>query len=190
MSMSFVIGVDEVGRGCLAGPLLVVAARQKSILSDDIVDSKLLSRAQREELLEVLGNICDFGEGWVSATEIDKRGLTRAIQLGVARALGNLGAKRHDKIIIDGPVNYLPKIFKNFQCLIDADALVPLVSAASIYAKVRRDRFMIELAKKHAGYGFESHAGYFTAQHKLALKTYGPLKSIHRMSFRPLRTTR
>jgi len=183
------IGIDEVGRGCLAGPLLVVAAQQKSALPDGIVDSKLLGRGQREELFEMLVKVFQFGEGWVSATEIDKRGLTGAMRLGVARALRNIGAKRQGKIIIDGPVNYLPNTFKNFQCLIDADALVPLVSAASIYAKVRRDRFMTELGKKHRDYGFENHVGYYTPQHRSALERFGPLAAIHRLSFQPLKVS-
>lgn len=181
------IGIDEVGRGCLAGPLLVVAAKQKKHLPEGVVDSKLLSRTKREELFENLVDICDFGEGWVSAVEIDKRGLAKAVQLGVARSLKNLGAKSTEKIILDGPVNYLPKIYKIFECLVDADALVPLVSAASIYAKVRRDRFMIELAKKHTDYGFENHVGYYTPAHKLALQRLGPLAQVHRLSFRPLK---
>lgn len=184
------IGVDEVGRGCLAGPLLVVAARQKNPLPKGVMDSKLLTRVQREELFETLINLCVFGEGWVSAVEIDRRGLAKAMRLGVARALRNLDAQHHDKIIIDGSVNYLPKIFKNFECLIGADALVPLVSAASIYAKVRRDRFMIKLAKKYVSYGFENHVGYYTPQHKLALQRFGPLATIHRQSFQPLKATK
>jgi ribonuclease HII len=166
-----------------------VAARQKSPLPDGVKDSKLLTRTQREDLFEDLIKVCDFGEGWVLAVEIDKRGLSGAMRLGVARALRSILVSHHDKIIVDGPVNYLPKIFRNFQCLIDADALVPLVSAASIYAKVRRDRYMIELAKKHINYGFENHVGYYTPQHRLALQRLGPLARVHRQTFRPLRVT-
>ena len=88
---------------------------------------------------------------------------------------------------MDGRVNYLPRKFKNIQCFVGADTTVRIVSAASVYAKVRRDRYMIELAEAHKGYGFENHVGYFTAQHQLALKTQGPLKNIHRMSFQPLK---
>ena len=183
------VGIDEVGRGCLAGPLLVVAARKKGRLPKGIKDSKLLTRAQRERLFEELVGVCDFGEGWVTSSEIDKQGLAKAMRLGVARALKNLGTTCTEPIIVDGQVNYLSRKFKNIECLVGADATVRIVSAASVYAKVRRDRFMIELAKKYAGYGFENHVGYFTAGHKLALKNLGPLKSIHRMSFQPLRGT-
>ncbi len=182
------VGVDEVGRGCLAGPLLVVAARQKGPLPKGVKDSKLLTRAARETLFEVLVDLCDFGEGWVTSSEIDSGGLAKAMRLGVARALKNLGVTHTEPIIMDGRVNYLPRKFKNIECLVGADATVRIVSAASVYAKVRRDRYMVKLAKTHEGYGFENHVGYFTAQHKLVLKNLGPLKRIHRMSFKPLRT--
>lgn len=181
------IGVDEVGRGCIAGPLLVVAARENGTLPEDLRDSKLMSRNQRLQMINLLSICCDFGEGWVMPDEIDNHGLAQSMRLGVDRALISLGALSVDEVILDGHVNYLPKKFINFQCLVDADALVPIVSAASVYAKVTRDTFMIELANKHAGYGFENHMGYFTAKHKLALKTLGPIKNIHRMSFQPLK---
>lgn len=184
------IGVDEVGRGCLAGPMLVVAAYRTGQLPSGLKDSKLMTRRQRQSIFELLTSNFEFGEGWVTPLEIDNNGLARAIRLGVARALRGVGAKMNDNIIIDGPINYLPKRFINYKCLVGADSLVPLVSAASIYAKVKRDRFMIDLAKKHAGFGFEEHVGYYTAQHRLALKKHGPIKSIHRMSFRPLKDAR
>lgn len=176
-----------MGRGCIAGPLLVVAARENGQLPEGLRDSKLMSRSQRLQMLNLLSICCNFGEGWVTPDEIDNQGLAQAMRLGVDRALISLGALGVDEIILDGPVNYLPENFINSQCLVDADALVPIVSAASVYAKVTRDNFMIELAKKHTGYGFEKHVGYFTSQHKLALKNLGPIKSIHRMSFQPLK---
>lgn len=180
------IGVDEVGRGCLAGPLLVVAARATADLPVDLKDSKLLSRKQREEILYLLSICCQFGEGWVSCVEIDKYGLSRALKLGGSRALRNLGASLDDEIILDGSFNYLPKKYKNSKCIIKADNSVAIVSAASIIAKVNRDRFMIKLAGKHPSYGFESHVGYGTKAHMLALKERGALKYIHRQSFIPI----
>ncbi len=180
------VGIDEVGRGCLAGPLLVVAARQTAELPADVNDSKVLTREVREAMFEDLIAACQFGEGWVSSSEIDRRGLTGAMRLGVKRALRQLGADRQEEIIMDGPFNYLSRSFKKVQCLIDADALVPLVSAASIYAKVRRDRFMIALAQRHPKYGFDSHVGYATPAHYAALDKHGPLLRIHRRSFRPI----
>ncbi len=180
------VGLDEVGRGCWAGPLLVVAARAHSDLPDGLKDSKLLSRRQRVEILNKLSICCEFGEGWVKATEIDKSGLTKALKLGVKRALTNLCADLSEEIIMDGKINYLSKKFINGRALIGADNLVPIVSAASIYAKVIRDDYMTELAKKYPQYNFEKHVGYGTDEHKKALLTYGVLKNIHRNSYRPV----
>jgi ribonuclease HII len=184
------IGIDEVGRGCLAGPLLVVAARQVNDLPEGLADSKVLNRRQREELFILLDGICEFGEGWVKSTEIDRLGLTKAMRLGVRRALNALNVVSEEKIIMDGPVNYLPKKFRKVQCLIDADATVPLVSAASIFAKVSRDRYMTELAKKHPRYGFDSHVGYGTSSHLAALQKFGSLKRVHRQFYSPIKSLR
>lgn len=182
--LSYRIGVDEVGRGCLAGPLLVVAVREKNALPTGLKDSKLMTKAQRVKMLDLLSICCDFGEGWVTPREIDNHGLAEAMRLGVARALKRLDAHPNDKIILDGPVNYLPNVFKVYDCLVDADEKIPLVSAASVYAKVIRDRFMIALAKQYKNYGFENHVGYATAKHQAALAKLGPLDNIHRFSFR------
>jgi ribonuclease HII len=180
------VGVDEVGRGCLAGPLLVIAARSIGDLPTELKDSKLLSRKQREQILNKINICCRFGEGWVSAIEIDKYGLSKALRLGTMRALNNLEVETNETIILDGKVNYLPKRFKRGQTLVDADSLIPIVSAASVYAKVIRDRFMIDLAVKYPNYKFEHHVGYGTKAHMLALKSHGALKYIHRQSFMPI----
>jgi ribonuclease HII len=87
---------------------------------------------------------------------------------------------------MDGKVNYLPKKFINGRTQVDADNLVPIVSAASIYAKVTRDKFMTQLAYKYPLYSFEKHVGYGTYQHQLALKNYGVIKSVHRFSYGPI----
>lgn len=180
------VGVDEVGRGCLAGPMLVVAAKANSDLPDGLRDSKLMSRKQRVEMLELLNSCCDFSEGWVKATEIDRHGLAEALKLGVKRALSGLGIGADEEVILDGKVNYVPKKFKRAQCIIDADNLIPIVSAAGIYAKVKRDGHMTELAKKHPRYLFEKHVGYGTAEHLKALNSYGVIRFVHRSSFMPI----
>ena len=180
------IGVDEVGRGCLAGPILVVAARAKSQLPDGLKDSKLLSRKRRLEILDLLSNRCEFGEGWVEAIEIDKHGLAKALRLGIKRALSKIDAQIEEEIIMDGNINYLPKRFKRVKCLIGADSLVPIVSAASIYAKVNRDNFMMKLAKRYPVYRFEDHVGYGTEAHLKAINSYGVLKFVHRTSYAPV----
>jgi ribonuclease HII len=184
--MEGIVGVDEVGRGCLAGPLLVVAARASAELPKGLKDSKLQSRVQREEILNKLVDCCSFGEGWVKPVEIDSQGLARALRLGVARALKNLEVQVHEQVIMDGAVNYIPKKFISSSVLIGGDNLLPIISAASIYAKVTRDRFMIELAKKYPAFRFENHVGYGTKAHMLALKANGALKYVHRYSYLPI----
>ena len=181
------IGVDEVGRGCLAGPLLVVAARGLDELPAGLKDSKLMTRQKRDGLMDSLVATCSFGEGWVSAAEIDKNGLAGALRLGLARALQAIEAEFEEEIIYDGPVNYAPGSFKNVECLIDADELIPLVSAASIYAKVKRDLFMSDFKKTYPEFGFEKHVGYSTKLHRSALDRFGPIDRLHRMSFSPFR---
>lgn len=180
------IGVDEVGRGSLAGPLLVVAARQTGVAPEGLMDSKLMTRDHRESIFEMLVANFDFGEGWVKSVEIDRLGLTGAMRIGVKRALRQVRITHRDEIIMDGPINYFPRRYQRVQCLIDADATVPIVSAASVYAKVVRDRFMIELARRHPRYGFDSHVGYCTPQHLAALKKFGSLKRIHRQFYEPV----
>ena len=184
--MRAVIGIDEVGRGCWAGPLLVVAARAKKSLPAGLADSKTLNRTQREALLESIIESCELGEGWVQPEEIDDLGLARAMRLGVSRALMMLGVAADEEIIIDGLVNYCPPEFTRVQPVVKADATHPTVSAASIYAKVTRDAHMIRIAKFHPFYGFEKHVGYGTAFHEAALRIHGVSK-IHRKSYKPIK---
>lgn len=180
------IGVDEVGRGCWAGPLLVVAARPVGILPPGLKDSKLLSKNQRSKILNKLSICCQFGEGWVSPAEIDQLGLAEAMRVGVARALRAINSAEDEEIIIDGQVNYISAAFTNTTALIDADDTMPIVSAASIYAKVKRDEYMTKLANQHPDYYFDSHVGYGTKKHTQALRTHGVIKSVHRLSFKPV----
>lgn len=182
------VGIDEVGRGCWAGPLLVVAARQTKSLPKGLKDSKQLSRAKREEIFEALTLSCQFGEGWASVREIDKLGLAGALRIGVTRSLEALGAEIDESIIMDGSVNYVPAEYTKAKCVINADASVPLVSAASVYAKVLRDSYMIKLAKKYPEYGFEKHVGYGTVAHNASLRKYGIINGVHRKSYKPVKT--
>lgn len=184
--MQAVIGIDEVGRGCWAGPLLVVAARAKTDLPEGLADSKVLSKKQRSLLYEPIKESCDIGEGWVQPEEIDSFGLARAMRVGVGRALMSLGVKPEDAIIMDGLVNYCPEEFINVQTIVKADASHPMVSAASVYAKVTRDAHMIRVAKFHPFYGFEKHVGYGTAFHEAALRIHGVSK-LHRKSYKPVK---
>jgi len=181
------IGVDEVGRGCLAGPMLVCAARVHKIYTIGLKDSKLLTRNQREDLFDDIVEKFDLGEGWVEHHEIDALGLTKATRLGVERALKNISAKTDEEIIIDGHINYAnSRVYVNSRCLIKADSKCKEVSAASIYAKVTRDRFMMNLAAMYPQYGFETNVGYGTVYHRKALEIHG-LTEIHRRLFAPVR---
>lgn len=179
------IGIDEVGRGCWAGPLLVVAARAKTDLPAGLADSKVLSKQRREQLFAALQATCTFGEGWVEPAEIDEHGLTAAMQLGVARALVALDADGDEEIIMDGLINYCDSTFRHVQCVAKADSLHPIVSAASIYAKVRRDGRMAELAEQYPVYGFDRHVGYGTKAHQDALRAHG-VTPLHRRSYKPV----
>lgn len=186
--MHNVVGIDEVGRGCWAGPLLVVAAKLKSSmeLPAGLADSKTLSRTQREAIFATLVEKFHFGEGWVQPEEIDQFGLTKAMRIAVSRALISLGTAHDTRIIIDGHINYCPEEYTHVQTVIKADSLHPVVSAASIYAKVKRDQHMSRLAKFHPFYGFEKHVGYGTELHRATLKLHGVSK-IHRLSFKPVK---
>jgi ribonuclease HII len=179
------IGIDEVGRGCWAGPLLVVAARSSGELPTGLADSKRISKDKRQRLAPLIKAACDIGEGWVSPKEIDELGLSKAMQLGVMRALLAIEAQPHEIIIMDGNINYCAAKFRESRAVIDADALYPVVSAASIWAKVARDTYMAELDEKYAMYQFAQHVGYGTALHKQMLLLHG-VSDIHRRSFKPI----
>jgi ribonuclease HII len=179
-----VLGIDEVGRGCWAGPLVVgavVLARRV----EGLKDSKLLSRSSRQRLSQIIySDAADVSLGWVSALEVDRLGLTQATHLAIVRALERITA-HYDEIIIDGSVNYL-KGNNIARALIKADMTIPSVSAASIVAKVARDEWMIKVAaKRYPDYYFEKHVGYGTRLHSQALANHGAC-AIHRMTYKPL----
>jgi len=181
------VGIDEVGRGCWAGPLLVVAAQAKAELPPGLKDSKELTTKQRELLAPEIETVCKIGEGWVQPEEIDELGLTKAMQLGVVRALLTLGVQEDVEIIMDGHINYCPEEYSKVVTVIGADKKYPIVSAASIYAKVKRDAHMKRAAQLYPNYGFEKHVGYGTELHRLMLKNYGPSR-IHRYSYKPVQS--
>lgn len=179
------IGIDEVGRGAWAGPLLVVAVRQKTILPLGLADSKSLSTKSRSKFIDDIARACDIGEGWVSSVEIDQHGLTNSMKLAVDRALQKIFENNDEQIIMDGNINYCDSKFTKVSCVVKADAIHPIVSAASIYAKVLRDNLMKELSIEYPEYGFDKHVGYGTAQHRSSLEKFGVTK-LHRKSFKPI----
>jgi ribonuclease HII len=185
-----ILGIDEVGRGPWAGPLVVGACVLGDAKIDGLTDSKKLSAKKREQLAAEIHQKVACGLGWIPASELDEIGLSAALRKACRMAVKQLsesGASFHE-IIIDGTVNFLSdtKLSPYVQILKKADLLVPEVSAASIIAKVARDNYMIELAKKYPEYAFEKHVGYGTAAHKNALLQHGVCPE-HRKSFRPIR---
>lgn len=178
------IGIDEAGRGCWAGPLVAAAVLLGEPI-EELDDSKKLSKRQREKLeIVIKQSAVAFGLGWVWPEEIDQIGLTAATTKAMAMALEQIAAD-HDEVIIDGNLNYLPTNPK-VQTIIKADALVPAVSAASILAKVARDRYMTEIASDYPQYQFERHVGYGTALHMAMLAEHGVSK-LHRLSYKPVK---
>ena len=188
-----ILGIDEVGRGPWAGPLVigaVILPEDKPTWVEELTDSKKLTAKKREALNEIiLKEAPATGLGWVSSRELDEVGLSAALRLAARRAVEAVQASHvsFQEIIIDGTVNFLSdtKLEKYVTVLKKADFLIKEVSAASIIAKVARDRYMYSLAEKYPNYGFEKHVGYGTAAHKKALETYGPCPE-HRKSFKPL----
>ena len=191
-----VLGIDEVGRGAWAGPLVVGACVLNGAKIKGLTDSKALSKKQREKLsAEISKSSAIIGLGWVSNDELDEIGLSAALKLATRRAVKEVQIKckkqniKFNEIIIDGTVNFLAgtPLEKYTSTLKKADLLISSVSAAAICAKVARDNFMAELSKKPelAPFGFESHAGYGTSKHRASLSEFGVSK-IHRKSFKPI----
>lgn len=178
-----VLGIDEVGRGAWAGPLVAAAVILKSNLPG-LKDSKLLTKAQRESLYNQIKLSSVYGIGWVWSAKIDKIGLSAAIALAMERAVSQINA-RYEQIIIDGSYNFLAANPKTI-CLVKADNVVPAVSAASVLAKVERDNYMATVTAKYPNYFFEKHVGYGTKLHRDALTKHGICK-IHRKSYKPVK---
>lgn len=185
---SNVFGIDEVGRGPWAGPVVgCVLAFKPGVNLYGIDDSKKLSAEERENLFEKITKNTWFGIGIVDNHEIDKLGLRKATNESFIRAIKDLGAKHGapepDFLLVDGRDRLqLPYKFKT---IIKGDAKVKIIAAASIVAKVTRDRLMTDMADKYPEYGFESHKGYGTEHHQKAIRQFG-LCEIHRKSFKPI----
>lgn len=182
-----ILGIDEAGRGPWAGPLVVSAVVLGGAEIDGLTDSKKLSKKRREALEpEIMEKAAGYGLGWVSATELDEIGMSAALVLASKRAVEKITVPYHE-IIIDGTINFLKETSKGqyVTTMPKADLLVPSVSAASILAKVARDRYMSEQDKLYPGYKFGSHAGYGTAAHRAAIDDLG-VTPLHRLSFAPL----
>ena len=179
-----VAGIDEVGRGPLAGPV-VAAAVVLDIrrLPAGIDDSKVLSAAARERLFDALLATARIGIGLASSEEIDRINIRQATFLAMVRALSNLGAKPC-LALVDG--NDRPPLRCPVETIVGGDAQVLSIAAASIVAKVARDRLMCRLGERYPEYGFDGHKGYATACHRDALGLHGPCPE-HRRTFASVR---
>ena len=188
-----VCGIDEAGRGPLAGPVVAAAVileprRLPKALRDGLDDSKVLSGEQREACWRALRRCLDHGSAYIgvgaaSVREIDQINILRAALLAMARAVAALGV-RPDRALVDGSV--APPIACAVQTVVKGDALSFSIAAASIVAKVTRDRIMRDLAPRYPGYGWETNVGYATREHGQAIGRLG-VTPHHRRSFAPVR---
>ena len=193
-----ILGIDEVGRGPYAGPLVIGACilgdwqnSENAEWIEKLTDSKKLSAKRREELYVLIKEkALATATGWVSSAEIDEIGLSEALRLATRRAVKQIQKTKvpFSEIIIDGTMNFLAgtKLEKYVSTLKKGDFLVKEISAASILAKVERDKYMAELDAVYPEYGFGKHVGYGTAAHQKAMEEFG-LTPEHRRSFRPVR---
>lgn len=181
-----VAGVDEAGRGPLAGPVVAAAVRlDPAAIPPGLNDSKALTALARERLFHTLSTVADVSVGQASVEEIDRLNILRASHLAMLRAIQGLG--HVDLALIDG--NMIPAGLPcAAQALVKGDARSLSIAAASIVAKVTRDQIMVDLAQQHPGYGWEKNAGYPTAAHLRALQDLG-VTPAHRRSFAPVHNT-
>jgi ribonuclease HII len=180
-----IAGVDEAGRGPLAGPVVAAAVILDELKPiKGLADSKVLTPLKRERLYDEIrakALCCAIGEA--SVEEIDEINILQATMLAMRRAVLKLRLKPV-KVLVDG--NRLPTLRVPAEAIVKGDALVPAISAASILAKVHRDRLCLQLDALHPGYGFAAHKGYSTAEHLAALQRQGACIA-HRRSFAPVR---
>ena len=178
-----IAGIDEAGRGPLAGPVTAAAV----ILSPDHIpeglnDSKQLSAKTRDRLFDLIYPQAEVGIGWASPEEIDRINIRQATFLAMERAVAALPAPP-DHALVDG--NALPDLPCPATAIVKGDTRSLSIAAASIIAKVSRDRAMVALAQQHPGYGWETNSGYPTKSHLAALERHG-VSPAHRRSFKPV----
>jgi ribonuclease HII len=177
-----VVGIDEAGRGPLAGPVVAASVLLPANASiQGLRDSKRLTARQREQFYD---RICDvaitYGVGIVAADQIDRHNILWATKDAMWRSVQQL-AQKPDMLLIDGTATLQVRIAQ--QAIVRGDAICASIAAASVVAKVTRDRLMIDYAKQYPAYGFERHKGYPTQEHYARLQRLGPCP-IHRYSFR------
>ena len=182
----YIVGCDEAGRGCLLGPVFAAAViLPKGLDSPLINDSKKLSAKKREEAYDfIVRNAIAFGIAYVDADEIDAVNIYNASRLAMQRAIEKLN---HDFDLVLTDAMKMPNYPKPVVDIIHGDALSLSIAAASILAKVSRDRLCLELDEKYPEYHIKKNKGYGTKDHLEALKKYGPVKHLHRYTYAPVR---
>jgi len=178
-----VAGVDEVGRGPLAGPVTAAAVvLDPANIPEGLNDSKALTAKRRNVLFDIIMDVAEVSIAHASVAEIDALNILRASHLAMMRAIAGLGGVDH--LLIDG--NMLPRdLTGSAEAIVKGDGRSVSISAASIMAKVCRDRLMVDLAQQHPGYGWETNAGYGSKSHMAALQNLG-VTPHHRRSFKPV----
>ena len=185
-----VIGVDEAGRGPLVGSVVAAAvAFPSGFRIDGLTDSKKLSEKKREALYNKITSECYWSFAQSNSNEIDQINILEATMLAMKKAVEQLMLLIEDNsqtisVLVDG--NRCPDL-ENCRAIIKGDLTEPVISAASIIAKVTRDRQMIELDQAYPEYGFKRHKGYGTKEHLEALSNYGPIQGQHRFTFAPIK---
>ncbi|WP_166942555.1 ribonuclease HII [Sphingopyxis panaciterrae] len=177
-----IVGVDEAGRGPLAGPVVAAAVLLCEGGIAGLDDSKKLTAKRRGELEIQIKARCRWGVGEASVAEIDRINILQATFLAMTRAVEALGFEPAE-VLVDG--NRLPKWRYAATAIIGGDAIHPCISAASIIAKEHRDRYMVAMARDFPAFGWETNMGYGTARHLAALRQHGPTP-LHRTSFAPV----
>ncbi len=188
MGNGFIIGIDEVGRGPWAGPLVAAAVcLPRDIDTNGLTDSKQLTAAKRVSFLRYIQQYAfGIGIGWVSPNYIDYYGLTRGTRYAMYTAWAQLPVRYKEcAVLVDGNTEYLKNDVPTSRCIPKGDQTESSIAAASIVAKVLRDRFMCANARKFPEYGFETHVGYGTNVHQSALRKNGAC-ILHRYSFAPV----
>ena len=187
-----IIGVDEAGRGPLVGSVVAAAVIfPANFHIEGLTDSKKLTEKKREDFYLKITNQCFWSVGEASSIEIDQINILQATMLAMKRAINNLQHKLLSqnkdeifRVLVDG--NRCPEV-DNCIAIVKGDLTEPVISAASVIAKVTRDRQMKELDLRFPEYGFKSHKGYGTKGHLNALLRHGPIPGFHRESFSPIK---
>ena len=187
-----IIGVDEAGRGPLVGNVVAAAVIfPANFYLEGLTDSKKLTEKKREDFFSKITQQCFWSVAEASSVEIDELNILQATMLAMTRAINNLqhqlisqNQNEVFKVLVDG--NRCPDV-ANCRAIVKGDLIEPVISAASVIAKVTRDRQMKELDARFPEYGFKNHKGYGTKEHLIALSKYGPINGQHRFTFQPIK---